>query len=485
MLRHASRTLRLAAGAALLAACSAGSSHPKHEGHVQKGPFIENSNVDVQDLGTNGQPNGDVYGAATRNALGDFAINLPEEVRLVRISASGYFFNELTGSLSDAPITLNALSDVAGTTADIYVNIHTHLAERRVAWLMQHERKTFADARVQAEREVRQALPLVDVVGEEARASQINLLGGQDAASGYLLAASCLLTRAGTLASPESPDAGLQRMINDFAGDIAEDGVISVQTGDRLAEGADGFNPEPCRTHLQAFIDERGLALEAPDPGRAVDSDADGIVNAEDTDDDNDGVADEDDCNPIDPNASDPEQHNCSDQTSPTPAREEDASTPVQEQDASDVDEGESISNCFGFDSPDTCEPLLRGSFRYQAGSTLATVRYLDHGDGYWDLRIGDGNWCRRRFVGHVTSFEDADAYAVEHSYAAPSSCGNELREELELNLQRLASDPLQFETISRSGVGETPVAVGTLTQCSTETDGVDPCGDGNPLAFP
>jgi hypothetical protein len=104
-------------------------------GVVQKGPFIRGSSVVVQSLDANLAPTGQTFEAVTSDDLGSFSIPVHVTSRYIEVVATGYYFDELTGSLSAAPLTLRALADLGGSPT-VDVNLLTSAAEPLVRALV-------------------------------------------------------------------------------------------------------------------------------------------------------------------------------------------------------------------------------------------------------------------------------------------------------------------------------------------------------------
>ncbi|WP_169712799.1 BspA family leucine-rich repeat surface protein [Algoriphagus faecimaris] len=96
---------------------------------------------------------GNIFTSQITNDQGLFEINNIELTSsFVEFTASGFYFNEVSGQISSAPITLTSLADLTNKSS-INVNVLTHLEKKRVETLMK-EGKTFGEAKDQAKREV-------------------------------------------------------------------------------------------------------------------------------------------------------------------------------------------------------------------------------------------------------------------------------------------------------------------------------------------
>jgi len=96
-------------------------------GAIQKGPFVLGSTVNVSPLDSQGNPTGQLYSTKTTSDLGEFSVEF-NATGLVSLEGNGFYYNEATGALSMAPITLRAFYDIQGGGAQrAYINMVTHL----------------------------------------------------------------------------------------------------------------------------------------------------------------------------------------------------------------------------------------------------------------------------------------------------------------------------------------------------------------------
>ena len=121
-------------------------------GTAQKGPFVFGTNVTVTEV--NKEFNTETYQKAEGCILtndGRYTFNeVHSNSNCVKIRATGFYLNEVTGKVSNNPITLAAKTCSPGHAN---VNILTHITIPRIEQLtMNHI--DFAEAKAQAEREV-------------------------------------------------------------------------------------------------------------------------------------------------------------------------------------------------------------------------------------------------------------------------------------------------------------------------------------------
>lgn len=200
-------------------------------GALQKGPFVLGSSVLLSPLNAQAIPNGALYSTQTTNNFGEFQLDL-DVAGPVSIEGTGFYYNEVAGTLSLAPLTLRALFNVAENSAragemagaagqpeggsaaqSAYVNLITHLAYFRVKTLALSGSVTLGEAIRKAEAEVRSELGIgPTALAPTTPATQMNLLGGDNLANAYSFAVGTVLAQAA--ARRTGPiDANLQELL--------------------------------------------------------------------------------------------------------------------------------------------------------------------------------------------------------------------------------------------------------------------------------
>ena len=123
-------------------------------GYVQKGPFINGSSVTITQLDNQLNQTGMTFSTKIADNSGNFEErNIGFTSPFVELKADGYYFNEVEGELSNAPITLYALADISDANS-VNINILTHLERPRLEYLIKEKGMSFADAKQQARKEV-------------------------------------------------------------------------------------------------------------------------------------------------------------------------------------------------------------------------------------------------------------------------------------------------------------------------------------------
>ena len=100
-------------------------------GKVQKGPYVQGTEITVRELDSSMTPTGNTFTGPIDDHAGNFIIKGTLAYKIVELSADGYYFNEVSGSLSASPLTLQALSDLTDSSS-VNVNLMTHLEKKRV-----------------------------------------------------------------------------------------------------------------------------------------------------------------------------------------------------------------------------------------------------------------------------------------------------------------------------------------------------------------
>lgn len=184
-------------------------------GVTQKGPLINGSKVQVYELesGTLIQT-GNVFKGSVTGDKGNFTvshINLKSEFAL--LEATGAYYSELTGKISNATVTLNALSDLSDKD-NVNINLLTHMEYERAIWLVHNDSLAVRKAKKRASKDVLAAF--VEDGGSE-EFDELDIFGNSES-DASLLAISILMQ----LGKSETE---FSKALADFVTDIQEDGT--------------------------------------------------------------------------------------------------------------------------------------------------------------------------------------------------------------------------------------------------------------------
>ena len=221
-------TTILALAFSLLLSCSekdenssssgSGTSSNTVSGYVQKGPFIQGTVITVWELDSSLVQTGRTFIGTIDDNTGTFNARGNVVSPYVELSAVGYYFNEVSGSLSTAPLTLQALSDLNDNNS-VNVNLMTHLEKKRVEYLIDAG-STFTAAKTQAQAEIMKIFNIENVSLGSSETLDISKSGDGNA---VLLAISAIL-------QSDKSEAELTELLSTINTDIRTDGTLDSNT---------------------------------------------------------------------------------------------------------------------------------------------------------------------------------------------------------------------------------------------------------------
>ena len=191
----------------------------KVSGTVEKGPFVRGSTINMQTMDDKLHPTGKTFMENIKDDAGTFDFgSLEFDTPYAKITATGYFFNEVTGELSKGMINLNALVDLSDKSS-VNVNLLTHLKSQRIQKLID-EGNTFKAAASQAQAELMGALGLQKYAGKDV--SQFSITSGTDEAAA-LIAVS-------TIIQVDRSEASMTEFISKLTNEFGANGYFSDAT---------------------------------------------------------------------------------------------------------------------------------------------------------------------------------------------------------------------------------------------------------------
>lgn len=247
-------------------------------GKIEKGPFLTGSKITLYELDNELKQTGkNIFTTVTNNDNGDFIFDSKMELvsQFVELEISGFFFNEVSGSMSSAPITLNALADVSGKDK-VNVNILTHLVYKRIKKLVS-DGLSFSAAQKQAHKEL---LKVFYITKEVKNSDDISLTDGSEDAA-VLLAISAILLH-------DKSEAEFSEYIAKLSNDFAGDGIISDSTlVGQIHTGQKNVNAIVVMDNLKSHFSKRGKAIEIKNIRKFIDGNGDGVLDENDANFDN------------------------------------------------------------------------------------------------------------------------------------------------------------------------------------------------------
>ncbi len=226
------------------------------KGFVEKGPFRKGSKVIITALDDNLNPTGKVFETVTQNDEGFFDLSdIQTDSRYFQISVKGFYFNEVTGGVSQSQLTINALADAEGQQS-VNVNVLTHLEYKRVKYLVTTEKKSFSDATHQAQAEVLGAFYIATPM---TGASGTGSLAGNNTDADILLAvSSVVLNSAGS-------DVLVEELLNTLAGEIEKTGSLSETSDADVLHSIETLNTLEVRTNIIRLYQSLGKQVAPGD----------------------------------------------------------------------------------------------------------------------------------------------------------------------------------------------------------------------------
>lgn len=240
--------------------------------YVQKGPFVQGSQISIQELDSVFIPLGRTYMTETNDDFGSFTLESELQSPIIEMTADGYYFNEVTGKI-DGPIVLKMVAKIQDEKG-ITINILTTLAKERIKYLVTQEQKDFSEAKSTAEQEILAmfGFPESDLAGAIVGFESMNIADSGNA-NAMLLAASVILQ--GQLATGE-----LSELISKVSNDMKTDGILSDSAlKAKLKANALSIDTGLVRSHLEARYEEIGVEAVIPRFESYLDSDGDGYIN--------------------------------------------------------------------------------------------------------------------------------------------------------------------------------------------------------------
>ena len=226
----------LAAAALILVACEMDPSEEPFKGTytvsgtVEKGPFVQGSTINMQTMDGKLHTTGQTFIETIKDDAGTFDFGSQEfDTQYAKITATGYFFNEVTGGLSQGMINLNALVDLSDKSS-VNVNLLTHLKSQRIQKLIE-DGNTFKAASSQAQTELMGAFGLQKYAGKDV--SQFSITTGTDEAAALIAVSSIIQVG--------RSEAGMTEFISKLTNDFAASGSFSDNTKETITESIENL----------------------------------------------------------------------------------------------------------------------------------------------------------------------------------------------------------------------------------------------------
>ena len=243
------------------------------KGKVEKGPLVRGSQIDMRTLDQYMVPTGNSYTATIENNTGDFNFgSLKVNTPYAKLTADGYFFNEVDGKLSTGTIKLDAIVDLSDNST-VNVNVLTHLKSKRINHLIANEGKTFKEANEQAQRELLAQFGLQGYATKDA--SKFSITSGDDAAGALIAVSSLILS--------DRSEAEIVEYLSLLSNEFSTTGTFSDTTKEKLKSTRNYLNGrlDVIATNIKERYKELGYEVGVKDLASFFDWDNDGIAGNE------------------------------------------------------------------------------------------------------------------------------------------------------------------------------------------------------------
>lgn len=189
-------------------------------GKVEKGPFVRGTAIQMQPLDADLDETGESFTSTITDNEGTFTFGSKLlKSPYVKLSVSGYYFNEVTGELSKGTLALNAVANLQNA-ADVNLNILSHLKYQRVMDLVAKDGKSFKEANNQAQEEVLKTFGLEKYAKTDV--NHFSITSGTDEAAALIAVSSLILYN--------RSEAQITEYLSQLSEEFAEDGNFSETT---------------------------------------------------------------------------------------------------------------------------------------------------------------------------------------------------------------------------------------------------------------
>ncbi len=224
-------------------------------GFIQKGPFISGTSITIQELDEELNPKGMSYQTTAIDDFGAFSIGSQIQSSYIEVIASGFYYDEVIGSLSPANLTLRTISDLS-VSENVNVNILTTLSKDRIYYLVNNSGMQLLDAKEQAESEV---LTTFHISGDAYLDFDKMDISQKGVSNSILLAISSVLQNTNTVAE-------LSELISKISLDLREDGLVNDSALiNEIINNAETLNPDKVISNLADRFGALGQITIIPD----------------------------------------------------------------------------------------------------------------------------------------------------------------------------------------------------------------------------
>ena len=241
-------------------------------GKVEKGPFVNGSTIVLQPMNAKMQMLGDTYISTIQDNIGNFTFGSKVfATPFAELSANGYFFNEVSGTLSLGTLNLKSVVDLSDKVT-VNVNILTHLKYQRIINLV-NQGNRFKEANKQAQEELFAAFGLSKYAEKDA--SLFSIVEGNDEAAVLIAVSSLFLVN--------RSEAEITEYLAKLCHEFGQHGTFLTETKKQIKEDREELISQlsNIRSNIISRYQDLGLSIEIKQLARFFDWNDDGVAGNE------------------------------------------------------------------------------------------------------------------------------------------------------------------------------------------------------------
>lgn len=242
-------------------------------GKVEKGPFVRGTSIQMQPLDADLDETGQSYTSSITDNEGTFSFGSKTlQSPYVKLSASGYYFNEVTGRLSSGTLALNAIANLEDAQT-VNVNILSHLKYQRVLRLVDKQGMSFKEANKQAQQEVLAAFGLQKYAQTDV--NRFSITAGTDEAAALIAVSS--------LVQYDRTEAQVTEYLSVLSEDFANNGSFSDEIKQQIRKDMFGLEGllSSIADNIESRYEELGKNVLVKELIYFFDWDGDGVAGNE------------------------------------------------------------------------------------------------------------------------------------------------------------------------------------------------------------
>ncbi len=215
------------------------------EGYAQKGQLIKGSQVTAFVLDQDLKATGKSYPANISDDLGAFAVDVKVEEPYLELRAEGYYFNEITGEVSESPIYLEAMGN--SQSDKLNINLFTTITKPRIKKLLAED-KGWDTSTLTAQEELLAALG----VKEQTEDFTDIDITGTDKSDAILLAFACIIQQDRSISE-------IVALIQNAASEFEAEGKLTEKTANAILANRANVDPFEIAHNISDYYSEKSI----------------------------------------------------------------------------------------------------------------------------------------------------------------------------------------------------------------------------------